>query len=666
LRDAPSVDLGWPDIGTIDRTRLDASRSTLREAQNALSAIGGAHGHPLAGVGVEDVPPGFVDRVRRAFDQLRTELASLPGSVGPAADALGVELAVASASDLRLLSCACRGGLEAPESGVGLLSGDPLEAERLVAETCATGRERDLVRASLTERFDERLLDLDLLALRAELRATSGAWLLPRWVRTRSIRKRLLGVTNPGVVPTLAEMQAGVESALELKELQAKLVASLADLSALPDAAWREDASPWSAIESALSWSKAVRSSLLEATPDPSLARRCAEGLLRWIEVAGGVGPLRPRLEACVAAVDRLFAASDAVANVLLLDGDDPWRSPADASRLQAWRDRMDRIESALPRLKPWALWRRLRARLIEQELDALVSEVERGGLRGEQLVRSFDRSFYEAWLDWARGQEPVLRDFLSLSHDQRIAEFRDLDERCTRMASKVVAAKLSARVPSANADAVPGSELGILNRQLQLQRKHLGPRQLFQQTRSLVQRLKPCFLMSPLSVAQYLPPGELTFDLVVFDEASQIPTWDAVGAIARGNQAIVVGDSKQLPPTSFFDAVIEDDAGFQPIEELESILDECRAANVPPLDLRWHYRSRHESLIAFSNRKYYENRLNTFPAPALEGLGVQWRHVPGGSYDRGRSATNRGEAAALVAEVLRRLRHPELAFYSI
>ena len=215
--------------------------------------------------------------------------------------------------------------------------------------------------------------------------------------------------------------------------------------------------------------------------------------------------------------------------------------------------------------------------------------------------------------------------------------------------------------------DSIPGSELGILQRQLQLQRPKLGPRQLFQKTHSLVQKLKPCFLMSPVSVAQYLPPGGLSFDLVVFDEASQIPTWDAVGAIARGDQAVVVGDSKQLPPTSFFDVAVEDEAGeVAAVEELESILNECRAAGVPALDLRWHYRSRHESLIAFSNRKYYENRLHTFPAARFDGLGVQWRHVPGGVYDKGRSRTNRVEAEALVAEVLERLRDPARSSHSL
>ncbi len=667
LRDAASIDLGWPDVGAVARGQLDDARAALGEAQNALHGTGDPHGHPLAGVEIEDVPPGMVERVREAFARLRAELDALQHAAGAPASALGFDLETASLRDLRVLDLACKLALSAPETGSGLIACEPGEAARLAAETCATGRRRDAVRSALTRQFDLRIVELDLLGLRTELRAASSAWFLGRWLQTRSIRKRLLGVTNVAATPSLAEMQTGVETALELASLQTKLTRTLADLSTRAGANWRDDTSPWPQIETVLGWTVEARASVLEMAESPVLAQQTVEGLARWLALAGGAGALRAQLDACRTALARVFEAAQAVANVLRLASDDPWSSPTQPSRAQAWRERMARIDPALTQLRAWALWRRLRARLHEHRLGALVSELERGRLRGDQLATSFDRSFYEAWLDWARAHEPALRDFLSLSHDQRIAAFRSLDERCTQLASKVVAAKLSARAPSANADAVPGSELGVLNRQLQLQRKHLGPRQLFQQTRTLVQKLKPCFLMSPISVAQYLPPGALSFDLVVFDEASQIPTWDAVGAIARGNQAIVVGDSKQLPPTSFFDAVVEDeDAEFQTLEELESILDECRAANVPPLDLRWHYRSRHESLITFSNRKYYDSRLSTFPAAAFEGLGVQWRHVPGGVYDKGRSRTNRGEAEALVAEVLRRLRDPQLARHSI
>ena len=165
-----------------------------------------------------------------------------------------------------------------------------------------------------------------------------------------------------------------------------------------------------------------------------------------------------------------------------------------------------------------------------------------------------------------------------------------------------------------------------------------------------------PCLMMSPLSVAQYLPADAKQFDLVIFDEASQIPTWDAIGVIGRGRQVIVVGDPKQLPPTRFFEREIPDGDGNAvavETEDLESILDECIGAGIPSFQLNWHYRSRHESLIAFSNQAYYGGRLVTFPAPVTEDAAVSFRHVADGVYARAGARTNQGEARALTAEVV-------------
>src|SRR5690606_10325225 len=159
-----------------------------------------------------------------------------------------------------------------------------------------------------------------------------------------------------------------------------------------------------------------------------------------------------------------------------------------------------------------------------------------------------------------------------------------------------------------------------------------LPVRRLFERMPNLLARLKPCVLMSPLSVAQYLDPATPPFDLVVFDEASQITVWDAVGALARGAACVVVGDSRPLPPTSFFQRTEDEEVPDElDAEELESVLDECVAAGFRSLRLEWHYRSRHESLIAFSNYHYYDNRLHTFPSPVddPQDLGVSLVPVP-------------------------------------
>lgn len=210
---------------------------------------------------------------------------------------------------------------------------------------------------------------------------------------------------------------------------------------------------------------------------------------------------------------------------------------------------------------------------------------------------------------------------------------------------------------------AIPGAaqrqhdpEYTVLTRELAKRQRHLPVRQLALRMPQALRRLTPCLMMSPLSVAQYLPAEAPAFDLVIFDEASQIPTWDAIGAVGRGRQVIIVGDPKQLPPTSFFERRVED-GGEEATEiethDLDSILDECLGAGIPTVELSWHYRSRHESLIAFSNNAYYGGRLVTFPSPVTNDQAVSFRHVPGGVYARGAARTNEIEARAVVAEAL-------------
>jgi very-short-patch-repair endonuclease len=193
----------------------------------------------------------------------------------------------------------------------------------------------------------------------------------------------------------------------------------------------------------------------------------------------------------------------------------------------------------------------------------------------------------------------------------------------------------------------------------MQKKTRHLPLRELMSQASTAVMRLTPCLLMSPLSIAQYLPAATANFDVVIFDEASQIPVWDAIGAMARARQVVMVGDPKQLPPTSFFDRA-ESDLDDTDVEvELESILEECIGANLPTMKLSWHYRSRHESLIAFSNHRYYDGDLVTFPSPVTNDRAVSFNLVSGGQYERGASRTNKPEAKALVADLVARVKSP-------
>lgn len=326
---------------------------------------------------------------------------------------------------------------------------------------------------------------------------------------------------------------------------------------------------------------------------------------------------------------------------------------------LDSLQERCETIVQAEHGLHSWCAWRKVRDEAVSFGLLPLVTAMEAGHLQDGTVRKTFEANYARWWLNATVDQEPTIRTFVSAEHEQRIRDFRALDDRVTALTRDLLRARLCAELPSPES-VTQSSEWGILRHEISKKTRHKPLRELISAIPQALTRLTPCMLMSPLSIAQYLSANNTIFDVVIFDEASQIPVWDAIGAIARGRQVIMVGDPKQLPPTSFFDRAesTESDEDVEP--DLESILDECLSANLPTRNLNWHYRSRHESLITFSNHRYYESRLVTFPSPVTNDRAVSLRPVQG-VYDKGGSRTNIAEARALVADLVARLRSPEI-----
>lgn len=324
------------------------------------------------------------------------------------------------------------------------------------------------------------------------------------------------------------------------------------------------------------------------------------------------------------------------------------------AESLRRLREALDALREQQARLQDWTKWADVRRRAIERGLEPLIKGLEDG--RITDTAAAFRIAYCNWWLPLALDASPVLRGFAHWEHEDRITRFRELDDTMQRLASAQVRHAVAHDLPPRDGVARK-SELGALRHQLGLQRPSVSIRQLIGQMPETFTRLTPCVLMSPLSVAQYLPPDHAQFDMVIFDEASQITTWDAVGAIARGTQSIIVGDPKQLPPTNFFGRSDDDaEAELELYEkDLPSILDEAAAAGLPTHQLNWHYRSRDEALIAFSNHHYYGNRLVTFPSPST-GSEALTLHRVDGLYARGAGRTNAVEARAVVALIVQRL----------
>jgi very-short-patch-repair endonuclease len=333
-----------------------------------------------------------------------------------------------------------------------------------------------------------------------------------------------------------------------------------------------------------------------------------------------------------------------------------------------------ERAEDA-HRIHEWAQFCEVEREVTRAGVADILKEVLCGQVKLEEAGEAFRARFLSLWLDKVYERVPVLRQFATDNHERLIERFRELDRYAVASAAaRIRAFQLSRpdRPRMAGGDAPGSSELGTLLREVNKKRRHLPLRKLFASVSNLLLRLKPCVMMSPLAVSTYLTSPDIHFDLVIFDEASQVRPHDAICAIYRGRQLIVAGDQKQLPPTSFFDRALADegpssedgDGNGGGLEDYESVLDVCCTLGLPRRRLRWHYRSRREGLIAFSNHFIYGNELVTFPSvhDMAGNPAVGFEFVSNGRWKAGASGGFNAIEARKTAElVLAHFRqHPE------
>lgn len=353
-------------------------------------------------------------------------------------------------------------------------------------------------------------------------------------------------------------------------------------------------------------------------------------------------------------------------------------------SLVTAWQGRSSELvtDAADNRFLDLQRWARLISTLEplrDAGLDVFVDDMLAGRIPLSDAPDAAQRGLLDVALQ-ERLEVGAIDRFDGLEQDDTVKSYGSLDSTRRHMMRSLIPAQLVDARSFRPGERI--GEYGELERELTKKRRRLPIRGLVSKYGDRLVELTPCFLMSPDSVATYLPPSSVTFDLVVFDEASQITVAEAIGVLGRGRAAVIVGDTKQMPPTVFGGAkapTIDDDweseaEEFYVAEDMESILDECNESNLAELTLSRHYRSRHESLIAFSNRAFYESSLITFPSPHREGAAIGFRRIPG-QYLRKTSPnlpgreflnTNPVEAEAIVTEVLDRLSNPHTRDESI
>jgi very-short-patch-repair endonuclease len=324
------------------------------------------------------------------------------------------------------------------------------------------------------------------------------------------------------------------------------------------------------------------------------------------------------------------------------------------AKRFASWKTELETLPS-------WIAFRHQLKRANDVGLSEVGHRLFNGQINPREAAIVLDKVRLEAVLSSIIASHSILQTFSGDAHERQIAEFRKLDLARIDFARYEVAAAHYQNIPHVSTTA---GGLGVVQREMQKKRGHLPIRKLISRAGAAIQSIKPVFMMSPLSVAQFLAPGSVQFDLALIDEASQVEPVDALGAIARATQIVVVGDDRQLPPSRFFmrlhdDEVDEEDEEDFQTSDVESVLGLCLAQGMRQTMLRWHYRSRHHSLIKVSNEQFYDNKLLIVPSAFAETAtaGVKFRFIRDGIFDRGASRTNIVEARAVANAVVEHAR---------
>ena len=465
-------------------------------------------------------------------------------------------------------------------------------------------------------------------------------------------------------IPDLPTLQELVSAGVRLKELEQEQSES--------EAALRSDfgrrhtgfETDWHEIRNCLEWTRQLLAHVPLNEITPILASHVEN-------------PREPSFyESGASAVERVLQETQGQLDPLLDDYDlryAPFDSPVESWEQVKFHQIIEWSEGLSKDADSAGDW--LTYRAAAADLDRLLGPSTTGSIRDQIddvtiVPHIVQRRIWTAWLDWLYSQEPLLGRFAASEQEDLISRFKELDVQLAGAAQNEVRRRVFEKYPNFSTANNGASEPGILRGELSKRRRQWPVRRLFERVPRIIQTLKPCILVSPLAVSQYLPLA-LDFDVVIFDEASQVFPEDAVPAILRGRQLILAGDQKQLPPSNFFrssagdeeyDADDEDDGLGNQLAGRESILDTAvglvgRTFTEEYLNV--HYRSRDEGLIRFSNHYFYNDRLITFPSP---GIGDSWNsvhdvYVSEGRYDAGASRTNRIEADRVADLVFQHFR---------
>lgn len=532
-----------------------------------------------------------------------------------------------------------------------------------IIEITKHGERRDVFRDSLLKAFTKKILRYDAEPILFQWKEASQKWFLPKLIGQNKIAKELRSFSTTRKIKK-NKIEEYLDTVILYQKEQTRLDDNAETLSQNLDFLWNNGNCNWATVSHICEECLQINRLIYQVNENTSnvneirsnLASHLNDGSHSFLTSKGKI------VTEFISITKEQKKIEEKLTDLLNIDFETEQDTSIDwteycKSSAENWLANLDSLRN-------WTSWNRIKEETNEMGLNSVVDAYSNGKLKNQEVLASFKKSLFKNLSEYIISKDQRLSIFNGKLFEGKIKKFKEQSKYFEELTKAELFAKLASKIPSFTQEASNSSEIGILQRAIRNNGRAMSIRRLFDLIPNLLPRLCPCMLMSPISVAQYFEVDNTKFDLVIFDEASQMPTCEAVGAIARGKNVIVVGDPKQMPPTSFFTTNHFDEENADN-EDLESILDDCLALSMPSKHLLWHYRSKHESLIAFSNSNYYENKLFTFPSPDDISTKVNNVFVPG-YYDRGKTRQNRFEAEAIVSEVSRRLLDPILSQKSI
>ena len=656
LRTTPRAALAERDAPILDRGKFASRMQAVNALAAAAAAVEPVAQHPWHAAAFES---WSYERVARAKDALSESRAAVEQLAYAVADvcALVPKLSARTPDELRALGALCELAARSPRPGAELLTGPrggradevgekialirargtgTIETPRDPGELLAIATRHRALLAELDEVFTARLADLDAPALWSQLKKWTTSVAPLRYMALRAARSEVRAAAKPDAFATDEAMLVALEAAIAERACRTALEAA-----AEPARRWFGDlgahplALDLDAIDAAVAWGADLRRAFDRiAVAGGEVGRQAAwRALVAQVAAApdspADVRPFARVAEAVVRWSATLAELADATGIVPALLG-------AGADHLATLREQLAVLHAAADSLADWARFYLARRDALVAGVGSAVTAIERGDLAAADLAAAWERATLLAWLDAEVRALPALAHFDGGQHHIHVTSFCDLDRGALGFARTRAIGRLVERVPRVPKSSDDAEPAALRREVAATTRRPL--RALLAGLPTLLPKLAPCVLATPHALAEHLDAALPAFDLVVFDEASRLPVAHALGALTRAKSVIVVGDTRQVAPAAGVDG----------------LLATAIAAKLPQIQLARHYRSRHEDLFAFANRRYYGEQIELLPAP--HGEAIAWRRIEGHAELAG---DNRAEAYAIVDEVCARLRDP-------